>query len=75
MIEIDLTILESSFVELNEHACDSFVAPSGQVYYASGQYFDTISNFVGCDSIMELNLDITTIDNSVTINDRSLFAN
>jgi PKD repeat protein len=58
VIEIDLTVLESSFAEMNVHACDSFLAPSGDVYYATGQYFDTIPNAAGCDSIIEINLDM-----------------
>lgn len=58
VIEIDLTMLESTFAEMNVHACDSFMAPSGDVYYASGQYFDTIPNVAGCDSIIEINLDM-----------------
>ncbi|MEA1873436.1 MAG: T9SS type A sorting domain-containing protein [Bacteroidota bacterium] len=58
VIEIDLTVLESTFAEVNVHACDSFVAPSGDVYFASGQYFDTIPNVAGCDSIIEITLDL-----------------
>jgi len=58
IIEIDLTILESTFAEMTVHACDSFVAPSGDVFYVSGQYFDTIPNMAGCDSIIEINLDL-----------------
>ncbi|MGC9332439.1 MAG: PKD domain-containing protein, partial [Bacteroidales bacterium] len=60
VIEIDLTVLESTFAETTVHACDSFVAPSGDVYFASGQYFDTIPNVAGCDSIIEINLDLGT---------------
>jgi PKD repeat protein len=58
VIEIDLTVLESTFAEMTVHACDSFVAPSGDVYFVSGQYFDTIPNVAGCDSIIEINLDL-----------------
>jgi hypothetical protein len=44
----------------NVHACDSFVSPSGQVWYSSGVFFDTIPNGVGCDSIIEISLDLGT---------------
>nr|MDA3911648.1 PKD domain-containing protein [Bacteroidales bacterium] len=60
VIEIDLTILETTFAEMNVHACDSFVAPSGDVYFASGQFFDTIPNVAGCDSIIDITLDLGT---------------
>jgi PKD repeat protein len=58
VIEIELTVLESTFAEMTVHACDSFMAPSGDVYFVSGQYFDTIPNVAGCDSIIEINLDL-----------------
>ncbi len=60
VIEINLTVLETTFSEMNIHACDSFVAPSGDVYYITGQYYDTIPNAVGCDSIIDINLDLGT---------------
>ncbi|MGM0650900.1 MAG: T9SS type A sorting domain-containing protein, partial [Bacteroidota bacterium] len=75
VIEIDLTILESTFAELTVHACDSFVVPSGDVYYASGQYFDTIPNVAGCDSIIYITLDVTSIDNTVSLLEDGFAAN
>ncbi len=48
----------SSTVPLS--ACDSMVSPSGNfVWSASGPYMDTITNALGCDSVMSINLVIT----------------
>ena len=44
--------------------CDSYTSPSGNyTWNASGTYFDTISNSIGCDSNLTINL---TILNSTT---------
>ncbi|MGC9332438.1 MAG: T9SS type A sorting domain-containing protein, partial [Bacteroidales bacterium] len=45
------------------------------VYFASGQYFDTIPNVAGCDSIIEINLDVTTIDNTISLLEEGFAAN
>lgn len=39
-------------------ACDSYMAPSGQVFTSSGTFQDTISNSGGCDSVITLNLTV-----------------
>ncbi|MEZ4721395.1 MAG: SBBP repeat-containing protein [Flavobacteriales bacterium] len=38
--------------------CDSFIAPSGQIFYTSGTYEDVIPNAAGCDSIITIHLTI-----------------
>lgn len=38
--------------------CDSFVGPSGKVFYSSGLYDDIIPNTRGCDSIIRITLTI-----------------
>ncbi len=50
-------------------ACDSFAAPSGNyVYLTSGTYYDTIYNQFGCDSILEIDLQLYfSEDTSVSI--------
>lgn len=57
--DINITIAHPSFGEITEECCGSFIAPSGRVFYLSGDYTDTIRNAEGCDSIIELHLDIT----------------
>ncbi|MDB4324683.1 T9SS type A sorting domain-containing protein, partial [Crocinitomicaceae bacterium] len=39
-------------------ACDSYTAPGGTVYSASGTYTDVVLNAAGCDSVITINLTI-----------------
>ena len=55
-----LTVKESTSIAYGVLICDSLVSPSGKVWTASGIYFDTIPNFVGCDSVINVYLTITT---------------
>jgi hypothetical protein len=61
IITLDLTVLASSGSSTTQAACDSYTWPlTGMTYTTSGLYTDTISNAVGCDSIISLNLTIHT---------------
>jgi hypothetical protein len=61
---IELTILNSSTVEITETACDEYVSPDGlEVWTSTGTYVDTLVNAAGCDSIITIQL---TINNSST---------
>jgi hypothetical protein len=56
--------------------CQYLVLPNGRdTAFVEGQYLDTIANQYGCDSIMTINLSLTTIDNSTTASGDSLMAN
>ena len=58
--DITITIAHPSYGVINEDdICGSFIAPSGKIFYESGDYTDTIRNVAGCDSIIALHLDIT----------------
>jgi hypothetical protein len=48
----------------NENACTSFLSPSGHLYYASGLYRDTLLSSAGCDSILNLHINIDAYPNS-----------
>jgi hypothetical protein len=40
--------------------CDSLQAPSGKWFKTTGTHMDTIPNAIGCDSVMTINLTITS---------------
>jgi hypothetical protein len=41
--------------------CDSLISPSGKhIWKSSGTYYDTLTNGVGCDSLLTINLTINT---------------
>jgi uncharacterized delta-60 repeat protein len=59
IITLDLTINTATTSSVTESACDSYTWPqNGVTYTVSGQYFDTIPNANGCDSVIVLNFDI-----------------
>ena len=66
-ITLNLTIgTQSSSSTLTEVVCDSYVSPSGLTYTSSGVYVDTITNAVGCDSVITI---ILTVNNSTSSTD------
>ena len=70
IITINLTLESHSTSFIDTLVCDSLISPSGiYVWTSSGNYLDTISNSVGCDSIITTNLSIsfesTTVLNSI----------
>ena len=59
IIAIELTINNNSQVTISPTACGSYTSPSGRyTWETSGTYSDTISNSVGCDSIIAIELTI-----------------
>ncbi len=59
VITLDLTINQTSYATITETACDSYYWNlNGNMYFTSGSYVDTITNTVGCDSVVTLNLTI-----------------
>ncbi len=48
---------------------------NGETYTQSGIYTQTLQNAVGCDSIITLNLTITTINNETTLDGNTITAN
>ncbi len=70
---LDLTILKSSWAYPNLTECFSYESPSGKyVWDVSGIYYDTIPNSVGCDSVMQIDLLIKSVDTSITVIETTL---
>jgi len=67
LLSIDLTINQPTSSSISPTVCDSFISPSGRyIYYNDGQYYDTLKNAKGCDSVITINLTVNS--NSDTIN-------
>lgn len=58
----------------SQSACVSYTAPDGKVYATSGPITAIIPNSNGCDSIISIQLTITTVDTAVTQNGQTLTA-
>ncbi len=66
IISLDLQIEYSQKINQSISACDSLVSPSGMnTWVNSGIYFDTLQGSNGCDSVLEIDLDI--FSSSLTI--------
>ncbi len=66
IINIDLTINQSSQSTINVSTCQWYTVPSGYAtYWESGTYQDIIPNFKGCDSLITINLEITEIGDTI----------
>ena len=64
-INIDLTITNSNSSSETVTECDSYTWNiNGQTYTQSGQYTSVLTNQVGCDSTVTLNLTITNSNSS-----------
>ncbi|MBU1718132.1 MAG: T9SS type A sorting domain-containing protein [Bacteroidetes bacterium] len=65
IITIDLIILSPSSANISETACDEYISPSGNhIWTSSGTYSDTISNVVGCDSVITIDLHVFQVQYS-----------
>ncbi|MBC7536045.1 MAG: T9SS type A sorting domain-containing protein [Ferruginibacter sp.] len=64
----------NSLKTINATSCSRYVL-NGITYPASGQYIQTLTNAVGCDSIIVLNLTVTAINTTInaTICEGSLY--
>ncbi len=68
-------VLYSSDTSFVDSGCYWYVSPGGNTYTTSGIYVDTIGNFAGCDSIIEIELTIKSVDTQVQKNGNQLTAN
>lgn len=64
ILDIDSTMTEiihiigSTSSSLIEEVCDMYEAPSGTLFTESGIHYDTIPNYMFCDSIIEIELTV-----------------
>lgn len=65
IININLTVKNSSQVYKEVTACGQYVAPDGKVYKNTGTYKAIFENSIGCDSVITIKLTITTINLNV----------
>lgn len=66
LITLVLTLINSSFSSISHIECESYTWPlNGVTYYNSGNYSSTITNYLGCDSIITLNLTISDVYTAV----------
>lgn len=48
-----------------DSACNNYITSSGKIFNTTGFHFDTLRNSVFCDSLIEYNITINTVDDSV----------
>lgn len=76
IIVVNLTINNSTYDTISPSVCNSYLSPSGVYSWnTSGVYYDTISTFLGCDSVLRINLTVTVIDTGVTNSNNILSSN
>lgn len=57
VVTVNLTINNASAATIAPQVCNQFMAPSGNhLWTNSGTYYDTLPNYVGCDSVITINL-------------------
>ena len=69
----ELSICYPSFDSISEVICGPYTSPSGLIYNTSGIYSDTISNTMGCDSIITIDLTVNHFSDS-TISETRCFS-
>lgn len=78
LITLNLTLHSATSSESNQTACGSFTwEANGQTYFNSGTYNHTLTNSLGCDSLLTLNLTLLplTVPNIINQGDTLLFVN
>jgi gliding motility-associated-like protein len=74
VIELSLSVNEPSRTTVEKTLCDGeAIVVGGQTFTSSGTYTVTLQNSVGCDSIITLNLNITTGGSKVQVDSTVCF--
>lgn len=58
IITVYLTIKKISSNQIKAHACSAYISPSGKVWTKSGVYTDYLKNYLQCDSIITITLQV-----------------
>ncbi|MCW5908757.1 MAG: T9SS type A sorting domain-containing protein [Chitinophagales bacterium] len=67
--QVNLTVFRSSLVNQTISTCGSYQIPGGNyVWDSTGVYSDTLQTVNGCDSIIIINLTITSLSDSALVN-------
>lgn len=65
-----------SYGEISISTCDSYVSPSGIYEWTeTGVFTDTLASITGCDSIITIDLTVTSADTTVTVGPDDLTSN
>ena len=76
LLTINLTIDTNSVSTQNEVACISYTSPSGNyTWTTSGIYLDTLASANGCDSILTIDLTVTSIDVTTSVSGITISSN
>lgn len=76
VITINLTVnYNSTASQVTASACNSYIAPDGNVYTSSGIITAVIPNSAGCDSTITIDLTVNTVDAGITVNGPVITAN
>ncbi len=67
-LDIDtVPICPSTFGYAKLHLCDSMISPSqNHIWYNTGRYLDTLTNYKGCDSIIIIDLVLDSSEYQIT---------
>lgn len=72
ILVLDLTVLPTTFDSVSVTACDEYVwSANGNTYNQSGNYTATLTNSLGCDSLVELSLTIINSSAVTTIQEQA----
>ncbi|MGB0838978.1 MAG: T9SS type A sorting domain-containing protein [Salibacteraceae bacterium] len=75
VISIDFTYTPSSITtEISESSCDSYTLYDGTIVTNTGVYSHTLTSSMGCDSIININLTINTVNVEAYQSDSSMIA-
>jgi len=76
VLTINLKLGHETYATISPVGCNSYISPSGNhIWTSSDTYFDTLQNYLGCDSIIIINLTVYKMDTSITVNGNMLTSN